>query len=82
MVTTKKVSKVEIRIKVKAFVITRIKKFVDIVISPFFKKIIEVNNQKRTNIKRDEKPEGGQHNKNGRQKETSTIKLNNVFLFI
>jgi hypothetical protein len=38
MVTTKKVSKVEIRIKLKAFVSTRIKKFVDIVNSPFFKK--------------------------------------------
>jgi len=42
MVTIKKVSKVEIIIKVKAFVITRIKKFVDIVTSPFFKKLLRL----------------------------------------
>jgi hypothetical protein len=41
-VTIKKVSKVEIGIKVKAFVITRVKKFVDIVTSPFFKKLLRL----------------------------------------
>jgi len=68
MVTINKVSNREIRIKVKAFVITRVKKFVDIPNSPFFKlpifqKIVEVKNQKRTNIKGDENAETGQHNK-------------------
>jgi hypothetical protein len=50
MVTIKKVSNAEIRIKVKAFIITRTKKFVDIVNSPF-SKIVEFKNQNRTNIK-------------------------------
>ncbi len=36
MVTIKKASNVEIRINVKGFVITRVKKFVDIVSTPFF----------------------------------------------
>jgi hypothetical protein len=42
MVTIKKVSKVEIRIKVKAFVSARIKKFVDIVTSLFSKKLLRL----------------------------------------
>jgi hypothetical protein len=58
MVTINKVGNVEIRIKVNAFVIIRIKKFVGIVTSPFLK-IVEFENQKRTNIKSDENPEGG-----------------------
>jgi hypothetical protein len=42
MVTINKVSNVEIRIKVKAFVSTRVKKFVDIVTSQFFKKLLRL----------------------------------------
>jgi hypothetical protein len=42
MVTINKVSNVEIRIKVKAFIITRVKKFVDIVNSQYFKKLLRL----------------------------------------
>jgi hypothetical protein len=40
MVTINKVSNVENRIKVRAFVIARVKKFVDIVTPPFFKNLL------------------------------------------
>jgi hypothetical protein len=42
MVTINKGSNVEIRIKVKVFVITRVKKFADIVNSPYFKKLLRL----------------------------------------
>ncbi len=42
MVTINKVSNVEIRIKVKAFLITRVKKFVDITGSPYCKKLLRL----------------------------------------
>jgi hypothetical protein len=42
MVKINKVSNVENRIKVKAFVIARVKKFVDIVNPPFFKKLLRL----------------------------------------
>jgi hypothetical protein len=42
MVTINKVSNVEIRIKVEAFVITRVKKFLDIVNSPHCQKLLRL----------------------------------------
>lgn len=42
MVTINKVSNVENRIKVRAFVIARVKKFVDIVNPPFFKNLLRL----------------------------------------
>jgi hypothetical protein len=42
MVTINKVSNVENRIKVRAFVIARVKKYVDIVNPPFFKNLLRL----------------------------------------
>ena len=42
MVTINKVGNVEVRKKVNAFVITRVKKTVDIVNFPFFKKLLRL----------------------------------------
>jgi hypothetical protein len=42
MATINKVGNVEVRIKVNVFVITRVKKTVDIVNSPLFKKLLRL----------------------------------------